>query len=259
MAVTYGCLICNLLEQNPFALVALACPAEISGAVLVGFGMNFARATIRSSPYVGVFCTSTDDYALVPHTILPKELKIVEEKLEARVIKASIGNSGLLGVLARGMGSKIAVSGLIEAGEKRHLEKEGLELLVLEENFTATGNLIALNGRAGIASPVFSEETVKMLQGFFGAKFVKMAPAGSELCGACITVTNKGLIANPNISEKDFERVESMFGVHGAATTANYGDVFVGNSVVANSKGALAGEKTSGIELSKIDEGLRGE
>lgn len=225
----------------------------------VGFEMNFARGTIRSSTYVGVFCTATDDYALVPHTILSKELKVVEEKLEARAIRTSIGNSGLLGVLARGMGCKIAVSGLIEPEEKRHLENEGLELLVLEENFTATGNLIALNNRAGVASPVFSEGTMKMLQDFFRVKFVKMAPAGSELAGACITVTNKGLIANPNISEKDFARIESMFGVKGAATTANYGDVFVGNSVVANSKGAIAGEKTSGIELSKIDEGLRGE
>ncbi len=223
------------------------------------FAMNFARGNIRSSPYVGVFCSATDDYALVPHSVLPKELRAVEEKLEVRAMKASIGNSGLLGVLSKGLGNKFAVSGLIETDEKRRLEKEGLELLVLEENFTATGNLIALNRNAGIASLVFGDATVKSLERFFGVKFWRMIVGGSELAGACITVTNKGFICHPNISEKDFARLGAAFRVSGKATTANYGDLFVGNSVVANSKGVIVGERTSGIELSKIDEGLRGE
>ncbi len=221
--------------------------------------MNFSRATIRSSPYVGVFCSATDEFALVPHSIQTKEQKLIGEKLDVRTVRTSIGNSGLLGVLAKGLGGKLVVSSLIEDAERRQLEKEGIELLVLGENFTATGNLIAVNSKAGVASPLFSDQTVKRIGGFFGVKFEKMVVAGSELAGACITVTNKGLITNPNISEKDFGRLEALFGVKGRATTANYGDLFVGNSVIANSKGVIAGEKTSGIELSKIDEGLRGE
>ncbi len=221
--------------------------------------MNFAKGTIRSSPYVGVFCSATDDYALVPYSILPKELKIVEEKLEVRAVKANIGNSGLLGVLTRGFGNKFVASALLENEERRALESEGIEVLTIRENFTSTGNLIALNKNGGIASPLFSEQTVKDIKGFFGVKFERILLAGSDLAGACVTVTNKGLITNPNISEKDFKRLEALFAVKGTATTANYGDLFVANSVVANSKGAIAGDKTSGIELGRIDEGLRGE
>lgn len=221
--------------------------------------MNFAKGTIRSSPYVGVFCSATDDYVLVPYSILPKELKIVEEKLDVRAVKANIGNSGLLGVLTRGFGSKFVASALLENEERRALESEGIEVLTIRENFTSTGNLIALNKNGGVASPLFSEQTIKDITGFFGVKFERILLAGSELAGACVTVTNKGLITNPNISEKDFKRLEALFAVKGKATTANYGDLFVANSVIANSKGAIAGDKTSGIELGRIDEGLGGE
>ena len=221
--------------------------------------MNFARGTIRSSPYVGVFCSATDDFALVPHSILPNELRMVEQKLEARAVKATIGNSGLLGVLAKGIGNKFAVSGLAEKDEVRALEKAGIDVLAMQENFTATGNLLALNSNGGVASPLFSEHAVKDISKFLGLKFEVSKLAGSDLAGACVTVTNIGFIANPNISEKEFKRLEEIFYVNGRATTANFGDLFVGNCVVANSKGVIVGEKTSGIELTKIDEGLRGD
>ncbi|VVB99386.1 Translation initiation factor 6 [uncultured archaeon] len=221
--------------------------------------MNFSKGTVRGSPYVGVFCSATDDYALVPFSVQPKELRLVEEKLEASAIRASIGNSGLLGVLAKGIGNKFAVSSLADRNEVKALEKEGLEVLAVQENYTATGNLMALNKSGAIASPLFSEKAVTALGKFFGTKIEQMAIGGNELSGACVTVTNKGLIANPNISESEFERLETLFRVRGMATTANFGDLMVGNSIVANSKGAIVGEKTSGSELSRIDEGLRGD
>lgn len=221
--------------------------------------MNFARGTIKSSPYVGVFCSPTEEVALVPYSIHPKELHTIEQKLEVNAIKTTLGNSNLLGVLSKGLGRKYAVTSLAEKEEVRNLERNGLELILLEENFTATGNLAAMNKNGGIASPLFSGETISELKKFFGVKFEKMMLAGSDLAGACLTVTNKGFICHPNTSEKDFRKLEKTFKVRGVATTANFGDLFVGNSVIANSKGAMAGERTSGVELSKIDEGLRGD
>jgi translation initiation factor 6 len=41
-----------------------------------------------------------------------------------------------------------------------------------------------------------------------------------------------------------------------AITTANYGSALVGACMVANSKGAVVGSKTTPIELGRIEEGL---
>ncbi|HLC80031.1 MAG TPA: translation initiation factor IF-6 [archaeon] len=220
--------------------------------------MNFSRGTIRSSPYVGVFCTVTEQLALVPHSVVPKEAKMVENILNVKVVRANIGNSTLIGVLSKGIKNKFAVSNLIEDTEVRALEKEGLEVLKVQ-GFTSTGNLIALNEKGGIASPLIADSEIEKMHKFFGIKFEKMMVAGNDLPGASITVTNKGLICHPNIAENELLKVQKILRVNGTPTTANYGDLFVGNSVIGNTKGAIAGSNTSGIELSKIDEGLRGE
>ncbi|MBI4210450.1 MAG: translation initiation factor IF-6 [Candidatus Diapherotrites archaeon] len=220
--------------------------------------MNFTKGTIRGSPYIGIFCTSTEEIAMVPHSIEARELKAIENALDVEVMKASLGNSPLIGALSRAHARKIAVSVIAEKHEIKALESHGMEVFVLK-GYECTGNLIAINRNAGIASSLLQEDEVKELERFFGVKFGTMRIAGSDLAGACLTVTNKGLICHPDISKEDFAEVTEKFKVNGRPTTANYGDVFVGNSVIANTKGAVAGASTSGIEMSKIDEGLRGD
>ena len=173
-------------------------------------------------------------------------------------MKTNLGQTSLTGILSTGIKKKIVVSNITENDEIKKLEKEGIEIMVLE-GLTSTGNLIAVNKNGGIVSPLIKEKPVKDLGDFFKVKLEKMRIADNEVPGASITVTNKGFICHPNISEKDFSKLEKVFGVKGMATTANYGDLFVGNSVIANTNGVMVGSLTSGIELGKIDEGLRGE
>ncbi|MCH7902326.1 translation initiation factor IF-6 [archaeon] len=220
--------------------------------------MNFVRGNMRSSPYVGIFCSLTEELGIVPQASLPKEIKLLEKELDINIVKTNLGQTSLTGILSTGIKKKIVVSNITENDEIKKLEKEGIEIMVLE-GLTSTGNLIAVNKNGGIVSPLIKEKPVKDLGDFFKVKLEKMRIADNEVPGASITVTNKGFICHPNISEKDFSKLEKVFGVKGMATTANYGDLFVGNSVIANTNGVMVGSLTSGIELGKIDEGLRGE
>ena len=213
---------------------------------------------MRSSPYVGIFCSLTEELGIVPQASLPKEIKLLEKELDINIVKTNLGQTSLTGILSTGIKKKIVVSNITENDEIKKLEKEGIEIMVLE-GLTSTGNLIAVNKNGGIVSPLIKEKPVKDLVDFFKVKLEKMRIADNEVPGASITVTNKGFICHPNISEKDFSKLEKVFGVKGMATTANYGDLFVGNSVIANTNGVMVGSLTSGIELGKIDEGLRGE
>jgi translation initiation factor 6 len=77
-----------------------------------------------------------------------------------------------------------------------------------------------------------------------------------ELWGAGLVLTNRGFIATPRLSDEVFERLCQLTGMNGALSSANYGDAWIGNSVLANDHGAIAGENTSPAELLHMDEGL---
>ncbi|PIN85390.1 MAG: hypothetical protein COV47_02530, partial [Candidatus Diapherotrites archaeon CG11_big_fil_rev_8_21_14_0_20_37_9] len=127
--------------------------------------MNFSRGTMRSSPYVGIFSEVSDSAALIPHAILPKEQKAVENTFECKIIKTSIGSTSLIGILSKLLGEKLLVSEIVTKEEIKHLEKNGLEVMTMD-GFSSIGNLLALNKNGGIASTLLSKEEVKAIEGF---------------------------------------------------------------------------------------------
>ena len=220
--------------------------------------MEFLKSGVRGSPFVGVFAAATDDIGLFPHSLDEKHTKLWEQTLGTHSIKCTIANSSLIGVFCKALGKKVIVPGIADEKEVRWLEKNGLEVLVVED-YTALGNLVALNDRGGLVSPLIETRVVRELENFFGVKLRQMTLGGTEVVGSASTVTNKGFIVHPNIAPKEFEALKQVFKVYGTTGTANYGDPFVANSLVANSRGVIVGEQTTGYELARIDEGLRGE
>jgi translation initiation factor 6 len=219
--------------------------------------MRLELGTVRESPFVGIFSIATEKVLFLPKTVSRKEEKRMTGLFGAEVVKASIANSNLLGVLAAANSRGLLVGRIIEDGEKKELEEAGIRVKKLSEA-TAVGNLLAVNDSKGVCSGLFSENQVKEIEGFFGVDLMKTSIAGSDVVGASIVATNKGFVLNKNASSQEAEAIESHFGLEGAKGTANAGDLFLGNSVVANSKAGLAGIFTTGFEMARIDEGLRG-
>ncbi|MEM4257241.1 MAG: translation initiation factor IF-6 [Candidatus Diapherotrites archaeon] len=220
--------------------------------------MEFLKGTIRNSPYIGVFSTTTEEYTLIPPGTTEKEEKEIQKTLQTKTIKTTIGNSPLIGILAKGLGKKIVVSSLIEKHELKKLKNEGIKVLEIDaKGFTALGNLVNWNSKAGIASPNIGKKNMKKISEFLEIEITEMRFTCTELVGSAIVVTNKGFICHPNITEQEFKKIEKIFGVKGIPTTTNFGDLFVGNTAIANTKGIIVGKNTSGIEMSKIDEALR--
>lgn len=215
------------------------------------------KRTVRGSPYIGVFGVVTEDFGIFPAQATSKELSGLGKALGIEVLQTSLANSSLIGLFAAALGRKVAVPGIVELWEIEKLEEFGFRVRQIEE-LTALGNLLLMNSKGGIASKLMSGENVKELARFFGVKLRQAPLEGTELPGASAVVTERGFIADPNLTEKEFRMFEGVFGVKGATTTANYGDIFVGNDVLANSTAAVVGMQTSGHELIRIDEGLRG-
>lgn len=218
--------------------------------------MHFAKLTIKGSPFIGVFSVLTEKFMLLPYSLNERELKTIKENSSVDVIQLSLADSSLLGVVAKGKGYKILVSELVNEKEMKALEKEGIEALKLSK-ISALGNFLSVNDHyCVLSSKVFSQEQLKEIKDFLKVKLVDATINGSELIGSNMTLTNNGFIVNPSIKEKEFVLLEKELNLEGLTTTANYGDKFVGLSVVANSESVFVGERTSAKELMRIDEAL---
>jgi len=219
--------------------------------------MKIELGTVRESPFVGIFAVATEKFVLLPRAVSKKEEKKAKNAFGVETIKTGIANSTLLGVLAAGNKKGLVAGSIIEESEKKELEGLGIKVKVVK-GVSAVGNHLAVNDSKGICSGLFSEKQKNEIEKFLGVKLMKARIAGTEVVGSSIVATNKGFVINKMATKEEAEAIENHFGIQGAKATANSGDCFVGNSVVANESAAIAGIATTGFELARLDEGLRG-
>lgn len=219
--------------------------------------MKMEKSYLKGSPFIGVFSCITEKIGLLPLHTEKKEVKKTEEFFGIEVIQTSIAGSSLIGSLVKGNSKGFIVPEITEEKERKFLEEQGIKVKKVD-GLSALGNLIGLNDFGGIVSPLIRKNAFEEIKGFFGIKLKQMKIANSEVVGSCIITTNKGFVVHPEIKESELKEITSILNVQGSASTANYGDPFVANDILANSKGVLIGEYTSNAEMLMIDEGLRG-
>lgn len=214
--------------------------------------MKFEKTTIKASPYLGVFSLVTEKIALIPQGITKKEANYFKD-FEVEVIKCSLGESSLIGVLASAVSDKILVSEIVTESEIHKLTSLGLKTQKVL-GVTALGNLLRVTEKGGFASKTFSKKQVTEIESFLGIKISQGTIASSDLIGSSCVANPNGFLANPEVTPAEFSQLEKALGVSGVVGTANYGDRFVGNCILTNSKAVLTGKNTTGYELIRIDE-----
>ena len=219
--------------------------------------MKIEKSYFGGSPFIGIFSCITEKIGLLPLYTEKKEVQRTEEFFEIEVIQTSIAGSSLIGSLVKGNRKGFILPETTEKKEEKFLEEQGIKAKKIN-GLTALGNLVGLNDFGGIASPLIQKNAFKEIKDFFGVKLKQMTLGNSEVVGSCLVATNKGFVVHPEIKENELKEIESIFKVQGNPSTANYGDPFVANDILANSKGVLIGEYTSNAEMLMIDEGLRG-
>ncbi|MCL4381288.1 MAG: translation initiation factor IF-6 [Candidatus Marsarchaeota archaeon] len=223
--------------------------------------MSHIKLLINGSEYAGAFGCANDKYAFTG--FLPKKTTgLISSTLGVSTIEISINSSNLVGLFAAANSSAIGVSNLISKYEfhflKERLRENGADINVgiINSDLNSIGNNILVNDKIAFIHEEYEDTAASEIGDIFGVEVVKGSIAGFKTIGATNILTNKGFTINNNSSDAEKKRIDGLFGFDSIPTTANNGSVFIGLAAIANSKGIVIGNNTTGFELTRMIESL---
>ncbi|MCD6370594.1 MAG: translation initiation factor IF-6 [Thermoplasmata archaeon] len=211
-----------------------------------------SKTTINGSPFVGVYAACNNYIAILPPSASGD---IFGKTLRVEVFKTTLGGSPLIGSLMV-MNSKGAVITNFANEEDVEFLFPRMNVLFIEDKINAVGNDILANDNAALVHVDFDASTVKLIEEALDVEVVKGTIGGIKTVGSAAVVTNRGMVVHPNVDDSEIEFLKDLFGVPVYVTTANYGSLYLGASLVANDFGAVMGERTSNVEVDRIENAL---
>ncbi|EDY34536.1 translation initiation factor eIF-6, putative [Aciduliprofundum boonei T469] len=211
------------------------------------------KISINGSPFVGVYASCNNSIAVLPNIEINED--IFKKTLNVETFKTTLGGSPLIGSLIV-MNSKGAVVTNFASDEDVSFLFDKINVFFVEDKINAIGNDILTNDKAALVHVDFDKETIKYIEDALDVEVVKGEIGGIKTVGSAAVVTNKGMLVHPNVKDEEIEFLKNLFGVPVYISTANYGSLYVGASIVANDYGAIVGDKTSNVEVDRIENAL---
>jgi translation initiation factor 6 len=207
------------------------------------------------NPYIGVYCVASNEHAFVPRDIENSLFETIEESLEVKALKFSVSSATIIGSLTA-MNSNGVVLSNYASDDEIDLIPKGLEVAKMQENFNAAGNNILVTDKAALVNPGVLGDTLRTLSDVFGVEVARGTIAGVATVGSVALATGKGIICHPRATEDNIAHLKDLFKVPVTLATLNYGTPWLGACAIANDKGAVVGEKSTPIEIGKLEDGL---
>ncbi len=211
------------------------------------------RLEVDGNPYIGVFCSANEELLLLDRGVPKPAVRHIAEALETRAIQTTIAHSAVIGSLVAMNSNGILTSPFIEENE---VEAIGGPVYPLPHRLSAVGNNVLCNDHGALVHPGYNDDAVAFIADALGVPAARGTVAGVRTVGAVAVATNKGVLCHPHARPAEMDLLKETLRVPVAITTANYGSALVGACMVANTKGAVVGSKTTPIELGRIEEGL---
>ncbi|MEM4335788.1 MAG: translation initiation factor IF-6 [Candidatus Anstonellales archaeon] len=212
------------------------------------------KTAYHGNQYIGLFGKANDKVVFLPHDANKSFFYAVKERMGAEVVKTSILQSNLIGVYMALTESFAILPHDIPSYEEEVISQH-VEVVKIKSRFNAWGNNIVV-GKSVIANPHIGENEIKKIEDALGKEVFRKSIAGYSTVGSLLCRTSKGFVVHYKASDEEMRFLEDALGVRGSRATVNMGNGFVSIGMMANSKGYVVGEGTTGIEIARIEEGL---
>jgi len=216
---------------------------------------HLEKLSFFGDPNIGLYAFCTDSYCLLGKSVYASYKKEVEEVLGVPVYEASVANTSFVGIFLAGNSSIVLAPSIIGKDELKRLKAFGLEVETLDCKYNALGNLVLANDNGALISPLLKGLKDK-LESLLGIDIAVGTVANLNVVGSCGVATNKGCLLHRDVLEEELIIVQKVLKVEADIGTVNFGSPFVRSGIIANSKGFLVGEQTTGPEIVRCDEAL---
>jgi len=213
--------------------------------------MNF-----NENPNIGVFCKTNENITFIPKGISKKIKKKIKEVLDVELIELNIADASIIGSLLSFNSKGAVICDFADENSINTILKNDLEVCLIHDKINAAGNDILVNDYGALVHPGMKEKTIKEIQNILDVPVFKGTIGSLKTVGMAAVVTNKGLLCHPKTSQDEIRLLEKVFKVPVMIGTINHGSPVIGSGLVANTKGAIIGDLTTGIEMGRIEEAL---
>lgn len=211
------------------------------------------KISILRSDFIGVYSKAWEDIVFLPTNVEDEIATRISEGLQVPVERLLIDNSSLVGTFLALNSNGIVVS----RNGTDHVFSENLSsrnVLFLKDKINAIGNDIIVNDHAAMIHKAFTASSQKKIEDTLGVEVVKGTIGGIKTVGSAAIITQKGMLVTPEASEDELKELSELFKIPVKEGTANFGNMYVGSSILANSKGVFVGKETTPIEIGRIDD-----
>jgi translation initiation factor 6 len=165
----------------------------------------------------------------------------------------NIGGCALLGVLITSNSNGIVLPHTIHDHELKAVQDTLImRVTVAQERWTALGNIVLANDNGAVIHPGAPESLAKTITETLDVDVVTATIGGLPYVGSLAVATNKGVLANHAITDREREVIEKALKVPVEPGTINGGVQYIRAGLLANTKGAVVGPLTSGPEMMAI-------
>jgi translation initiation factor 6 len=228
------------------------------------FFLSLKLADISGNPFIGVFCRPAGKIVFCPLDASPDFIIDLEEGLEVKGVRATIGGTNLHGSLMGANSKGLIVPYFYDIEEidrilgsmETSLEELEIRGARSDDPHTAWGNNILASDRVALVNPEVSQGSIEMIEDTLDVEVVKGTIAGVKTVGSVAALNSSGMIVHPKAVDDEVEELRNLFKLDVNICTANFGSPYLGASLIVNDKGALAGKRTSGVEMNRIENSL---
>ena len=212
--------------------------------------MDIIKYDVYSGPNIGFFTNVNDKFVFVPNGFAETKAENLAKYLHTEYIMTPVANTRLLGVLMVLNNHGILLPRTSSPEEIANLQKStGLNVKILDTKYNALGNLICVNDKGGVVSPLVEKEFIKEIEDILDIEVIQKRIAGFDQVGAVMETNNHGAVIHPETDEEDIKNFSNILGVNVEPTTINGGIPFVSSGILSNSNAIVVGNLTNGPEI----------
>lgn len=191
------------------------------------------------------------------HKGLSKRVKNkITSVLDVKLVELIIADATIIGSLLTFNSKGAVVCDFIDEDALKIINDQGLNVCIISDKLNAAGNDILVNDTGALVHPDIQDRTIKEIEEILRVPVYRGTIGSLKTVGMAAVVTNRGLLCHPKTTDDEKRMLEKVFDVNVMIGTINHGSPVIGSGLVANTKGAIIGNLTTGIEMGRIEEAL---